>query len=64
MTAVIIGFVAGIVVGIAASIVAGIAILNLPVPERDRPIYSINGGRRTYTSGPETPYQTLTRILS
>jgi hypothetical protein len=61
--AAVIGFVAGIGVGIVASVVAGIAILNQPPPKRERPIYSVNGGRSTRTTGPETPFETLNRIL-
>jgi hypothetical protein len=56
-------FAAGMVTGIIGTIGIGIAIINRPPPERVTPIYSVNGGRSTRTTGPESTYDFLTRRL-
>ena len=56
-------FAAGIVTGIIATIGIGIAIINRPLPERERPIYSVNGGRSTRTTGPELTFDFIQRRL-
>jgi hypothetical protein len=63
MIAAAIGFAIGLVVGAVAAVCAGIAIINRPPPERVTPIYSVNGGRSTRTTGPESTYDFLTRRL-
>jgi hypothetical protein len=52
-------FAAGIVTGIIATIGIGIAIINRPPPQRTTPIYSLNGGRSTRTTGPQSLYDQL-----
>ena len=59
----LIGFIAGIGVGFLAAIVAGIAVLNIPLPKHERPIYSVNGGRSTRTTGPMSTYDFLQHRL-
>jgi hypothetical protein len=56
-------FLAGLVVGIVGTLGVGIAILNRPLPERERPIWSVNSGKRTMTTGPESTFDFLQRQL-
>jgi hypothetical protein len=56
-------FCAGAVTGIIATIGIGIAIINRPLPERQRPIWSVNGGKHTMTTGPQSVYDQLQRRL-
>jgi hypothetical protein len=56
-------FAAGVAVGIIATVIAGIVIINRPPPERQRPIYSVNGGRSTRTTGPESTFDFIQRRL-
>jgi hypothetical protein len=62
-TDMLIGFLAGVGVGILASIVTVIAILNQPPPKRTQPIYSVNGGRSTRTTGPASTFDFLQQRL-
>jgi hypothetical protein len=59
----LIAFAIGLCVGIIASIAAAIAILNRPPPERERPIYSVNGGRSTKTTGPQDVFTSVNSKL-
>jgi hypothetical protein len=52
-------FAAGIVAGIIGTVIAGIVIINLPPPARRRPIYAVNGGRSTRTTGPQSLYDQI-----
>jgi hypothetical protein len=56
-------FIAGLIVGIIGTIGIGIAIINRPPPERTTPIYAVDGGRSTRTTGPESTYDFITRRL-
>jgi hypothetical protein len=62
MTALLL-FAAGVAVGIIATVITGIVIINRPPPERQRPIYSVNGGRSTRTTGPESTFDFIQRRL-
>jgi hypothetical protein len=52
-------FAAGIVTGIIGTVIAGIVMINLPPPQRTAPIYAVNGGRSTRTTGPQSLYDQL-----
>ena len=56
-------FAAGIFTGIIGTVIAGIVIINRPPPQRQRPIYSVNGGRSTRTTGPESTFDFIQRRL-
>jgi hypothetical protein len=56
-------FCAGAVTGIIATIGVSIAIINRPPPPRTTPIYAVNAGRSTRTTGPESTYDFITRRL-
>jgi hypothetical protein len=62
MTSVLL-FLAGLVVGAVATVAAGVAIINRSPPPRTTPIYAVNGGRSTRTTGPESTYDFITRRL-
>lgn len=63
MVSAAIGFAIGLFVGIVASIIAVIAILNQPLPKRERPIYSAIGAGRARTTGPESLFEAIDRRL-
>jgi hypothetical protein len=56
-------FCAGAIAGIIATIAIGIAIINRPPPPRTTPIYAVNGGKSTRTTGPESTYDFIQRRL-
>jgi hypothetical protein len=61
--AAVIGFVVGIGVGIVASIIAAVAILSIPPPKREIPVYSAIGAGRARTTGPEDLFDAIDRRL-
>jgi hypothetical protein len=56
-------FAAGIVTGIIGTVIAGIVIINRPPPPRTTPIYAVNAGRSTRTTGPGSTYDFIQRRL-
>lgn len=52
-------FVGGVITGVIATISIGIAIINRPPPPRTTPIYSVNAGRSTRTTGPQSLFDQL-----
>jgi hypothetical protein len=56
-------FVGGTFFGLVLAAIGVIIALRWEPPKRERPIYSVNGGRHTRTTGPETPFEILNRVL-
>jgi hypothetical protein len=56
-------FCAGAVVGIIGTVTAGVVIINRPPHPRTTPIYAVNAGGSTRTTGPESTYDFITRRL-
>jgi hypothetical protein len=53
----------GFALGVASTILTGIAILNRPLPERERPVYSAISNGRARTTGREDLFEAIARRL-
>jgi hypothetical protein len=56
-------FLAGVAIGVVGTVIAGVVIINRPLPERERPIYSAIGSGPARTSGPESTFDFIQRRL-
>jgi hypothetical protein len=63
MISVAIAFAIGLIVGGLAAVGAGLAILYQPLPKREPITYHAIAAGAPRSTGPETPFETLNRIL-
>jgi hypothetical protein len=56
-------FFAGTLFGMALSAIGIIIALRWPEPKREMPIYSVNGGRSTRTTGPQDVFTSVNSKL-